>query len=79
MITFLFNGQQIEAEPGATIGAALLNAGIRELRSTRFDQQPRGLFCAIGSCFDCVVTIDGVANRRACITPVASGMVVTSD
>lgn len=79
MITFLFNGKQIEAEANTTIGAALLNAGIRELRSTRFDHKPRGLFCAIGSCFDCVVTVDGVANRRACITPVANGMVVTSD
>lgn len=79
MITFLFNGREIHAETGMTIGAALLKAGIRELRSTRFDQQPRGMFCAIGSCFDCVVTVDGVANRRACITPATAGMVVTSD
>lgn len=77
-MTFLFNGQSIEAEPGMTIGAALLKAGIRELRSTRFDGQPRGIFCGIGSCFDCVVTVNGVANRRACITAVEAGMVVTS-
>lgn len=79
MITFLFNGKEFQAESGMTIGAALLQAGVSELRTTRFDQQPRGLFCAIGSCFDCVVTVDGVANRRACLTPVIEGMVVTSD
>lgn len=78
MITFMFNGRVIPAKIGTTIGAALLSAGIRELRSTRFNNQPRGLFCGIGSCFDCVVTVNGVANRRACITPVEEGMVVTS-
>ena len=78
MITFLFNGQEVTAEDGATIGGALLASGIRELRTTRFDEKPRGLFCGIGSCFDCVVVVDGVANRRACITLAANGMVVTS-
>lgn len=76
---FLFNGREISAEPGLTIGAALLSAGIRELRTTRFEEKARGIFCGIGSCFDCVVTVDGVPNRRACITPVIDGMVVTSD
>lgn len=78
-MNFLFNGVEISADSGMTIGAALLRAGIKELRTTRFDSQPRGMFCAIGSCFDCVVTVDGVANRRACITLVTPGMVVTSE
>lgn len=77
-MTFLFNGQSIDAEPGMTIGGALMKAGIREIRSTRFTGEPRGIFCGIGSCFDCVVTVNGIANRRACITPVEAGMVVTS-
>lgn len=78
-MNFLFNGQSIECEPGMTIGAALLKAGIRELRTTRFEGQPRGIFCGIGSCFDCVVVVDGVANRRACITMARDGLVVTSE
>lgn len=78
-MNFLFNGQEIIAEPGMTIGGALLRAGIQELRTTRFEGRPRGIFCGIGSCFDCVVTVDGIPNRRACITPVVAGMVVTSE
>jgi sarcosine oxidase subunit alpha len=30
----------------------------------------------MGSCFECRVTIDGVAHRRACLVSVAEGMIV---
>lgn len=37
------------------------------------------MFCGIGLCYDCMVTIEGVGNVRACITPVREGMkVITS-
>jgi predicted molibdopterin-dependent oxidoreductase YjgC len=32
------------------------------------------MFCGIGVCFDCIVTIDGIANQRACITQLRDGM-----
>ncbi len=67
--TFRFDGQQITAYPGETIGAALLAAGIRHLRTTRVAGAPRGLLCGIGSCFDCLVTVDGRGSQRACLTP----------
>lgn len=67
--TFRFDGQQITAYPGETIGAALLAAGIRHVRTTRFAGAPRGLLCGIGSCFDCLVTVDGRGSQRACLTP----------
>jgi aerobic-type carbon monoxide dehydrogenase small subunit (CoxS/CutS family) len=35
---------------------------------------PRGVFCGMGVCFDCLVVVDGVPNTRACMTPVAEGM-----
>jgi hypothetical protein len=70
---FTFGDERIEAEPGQTIGAALIAAGHRSWRTTRVDQQPRGIFCGIGVCFDCVVTVNGQANQRACLLPVRDG------
>jgi predicted molibdopterin-dependent oxidoreductase YjgC len=71
--TFRFRGAEVRAHPGETIGAALLAAGIRDLRSTRVEGRPRGLFCGIGSCFDCLVTVNGVRSQRACLTPANPG------
>jgi predicted molibdopterin-dependent oxidoreductase YjgC len=71
--TFAFEGRTVRAHPGETIGGALLAAGIRHLRTTRLDGRPRGLHCGIGACFDCVVTVNGRAGQRACLTPVARG------
>jgi NADPH-dependent 2,4-dienoyl-CoA reductase/sulfur reductase-like enzyme len=74
---FLFDGQPVAAHPGETVGAALLAAGHLRLRSTRLGARPRGIFCGIGVCHDCVVAIDGRANRRACLTPAHPGMSVS--
>jgi hypothetical protein len=71
--TFAFDGRQVTAYPGESVGAALLAAGIRDLRRTRRDGQPRGLFCGIGLCFDCLVTVNGVPSQRACLVQVAPG------
>lgn len=71
--TFRFQGESVAAHPGETIGASLLAAGIRHLRTTRRDGRPRGLYCGIGHCFDCLVTVNGVPSQRACLTPVAAG------
>ncbi len=69
-----FDGRTVPASAGESVGAALTNAGIRAWRSTRKAGRPRGLFCGIGSCYDCLLTIDGHPNQRACLTPVAPGM-----
>jgi predicted molibdopterin-dependent oxidoreductase YjgC len=66
--TFRFDGDTVTAHTGETIAAALLAAGYRELRRTRVADRPRGLFCAIGTCFDCLVSIDGSGPVRACVT-----------
>jgi predicted molibdopterin-dependent oxidoreductase YjgC len=74
--TFSFEGQPISAYPGETIGAALMAAGINTFRSTRRQQKPRGIFCGIGICFDCLVVVDGRLNQRACVTAARPGMTV---
>lgn len=73
-----FDGRRVPAEPGQTVGAALWSAGIRSWRITREAGAPRGLFCGIGVCFDCLVTIDGTPNQRACQVPARPDMVVTT-
>jgi predicted molibdopterin-dependent oxidoreductase YjgC len=68
------DGREIEAFGGETLATAILAAGTRTLRRTGREHAPRGLFCGMGVCFDCVVTVDGRPNLRACVTPVAEGM-----
>lgn len=75
-LQFTFDGQSVTAIPGQSIGAALLAAGQRSLRKTRFNKKDRGIFCGIGVCFDCLVVVDGVSNQRACLIEVKSGMKV---
>ena len=67
--------KRVEAYEGEPI-AALLAAGIRVFRYTAKGNEPRGLFCAIGRCTDCVMTVDGIPNIRTCVTPVRDGMKV---
>jgi hypothetical protein len=74
MTAFLFDGRQIAFRPGQSIGAALTAAGIRSWRSTRRAGRPRGLFCGIGVCFDCLVVVNGRPNERACIRLAEPGM-----
>jgi 2Fe-2S iron-sulfur cluster binding domain len=62
-----FDGRPVPCKDGWTIGAALTAAGIRSWRTTRIADRPRGLFCGIGVCFDCLVTVNDRASVRACL------------
>ena len=73
-ITFYYNGQPLEAKEGDTIAAALTANGIRVFRETQKRHEPRGLFCAIGNCTDCVMVVDGKPNVRTCVTLVKPEM-----
>jgi len=72
-VTFTFDGHTITAEAGQSIAAALLAAGIRSWRTTREAGSPRGLFCGIGICFDCLVVVNDTPGIRACLTDVHDG------
>jgi predicted molibdopterin-dependent oxidoreductase YjgC len=56
----------------------MLAAGLKVFRRTPKLHSPRGVYCAIGRCTDCVMVVNGRANVRTCVTPVEDGMVVTS-
>ena len=77
-ISFTFNGQRIVGREGEVIAAALLANGIRTLRDTERAGAARGIYCAIGHCYDCRVIVDGVSGVRACLTPIREGMQVES-
>ena len=73
-LRFTFDGRDLEAFEGETVAAALLAEGYRTLRRTSGRGAPRGLFCGMGVCFDCLVQIDGRPNRQACLTRLRDGM-----
>jgi len=68
------DGKWIPAREGEPILAALLAAGVIVVRTTGRYGAPRGLFCGIGHCSDCLVTVDGQRNVPACGTLVRNGM-----
>lgn len=69
-----FNGRSIDALKGEPIAVALIASGIRIFRRTKRFHHPRGVFCALGRCTDCVMVVDGAPNVRTCVTPVRNGM-----
>jgi aerobic-type carbon monoxide dehydrogenase small subunit (CoxS/CutS family) len=77
-VTFRFDGEPVAAQPGQTIAAALLADGRRVLRRTRGTGAPRGMFCGIGACFDCLVVVNGRGGVRACLVEPAEGDEVRS-
>jgi hypothetical protein len=74
-----FDGRPIRVVAGQTVGAALFAAGIRSWRRTRVVGRPRGLFCGIGVCFDCLITVNDRPGLRACLAEARPGDVVRSD
>lgn len=69
------NGEAIDAPEGISVGALLHSRNGAVLRKTQ-KGAPRGLFCGMGVCFDCLVKVDGRPNVRACMTLVRDGMIV---
>jgi len=77
-VEFTFNGEKFSAIPGQSIAAALFQANQHILRKTRMEGEERSIFCGIGICWDCVVTVNGIINQRSCLIEVQDGMVVKS-
>jgi predicted molibdopterin-dependent oxidoreductase YjgC len=74
-VTVTLDGRAVTAHEGETVATALLAEGSPATRTT-VTGEPRGIFCGMGVCFDCLVVVDGVPNTRACMTPVAEGMAI---
>ena len=73
-VTFSFDGKELSGYEGESIAAAQKAAGVIVHRYTATQHKPRGIFCAIGRCTDCVMIVNGVPNVRTCVTPLEEGM-----
>lgn len=73
-LTFFMDDMPVRAYPGESIATALLAAGQMHGRLTTRLREPRGPYCAMGVCWECVVVVDGRPNTRACMTPAAPDM-----
>ncbi|MEM8997602.1 MAG: (2Fe-2S)-binding protein [Acidobacteriota bacterium] len=73
-LSFTFDREEIRAFEGETIAAALVAEGRTLFRRTARRGAPRGVFCGMGVCYDCLVQVDGRPNRQACLVPVRAGM-----
>lgn len=72
------DGRHIEVDAAASVATALLGAGMTAVRRSVVGGEPRAPYCLMGICFECLVTIDGVQNRQACMVPVRDGMTICS-
>lgn len=73
-ITITIDGATTSVPSGETLAAALLHSGHLDCRTTAVSTQPRGPFCMMGVCFECLVIVDGQPNQQACMTSVREGM-----
>ena len=68
-----FEGVLIKAEEGETVACSLLRSGFYHFRSAGL-KDLRGPYCMMGTCFECLLEIDGKPNCQACQTVVSEGM-----
>lgn len=73
-VTVAVDGIAVTARAGDTVAAALLAAGFLSFRTSPVSGAPRGPYCMMGVCFDCLTTIDGVGSRQSCLVLVREGM-----
>ena len=78
-LTLTLDGRAITARPGQSVAAALIEDGVRSWRTTRRGGRPRGLFCGIGVCYDCLISVDGLPDQRACLVSVRDGMTLSTE
>lgn len=76
-VSFVLDGEAVRAFESETVATAMIAEGFDHTRTTVLGS-PRGIFCGMGVCFDCLVVVDGVPNTRACMTWIEDGMVVST-
>ncbi len=73
-VTIWWGDTPVAARPGDSVAVALLAAGVNTTRTTAASGAPRGPYCMMGACFECLAEVDGVANVQTCMTEVRDGM-----
>ncbi len=75
-VTIVVDGVEMTGVLGQTLAGVMLSAGVEAWRRTSFDDRPRGVFCGIGVCFDCVAVVNGLTDVRVCQRRAREGDVV---
>ena len=75
-VTIVVNGKDVPAYIGETLLAALIASGYKQLKTSPVLKEKRGGLCGMGVCYECLVTVDGESNIRACMTDIRQGMVI---
>lgn len=73
-LTIWWSGRELAARLGDSVAVALLAAGVTTTRTTSVSGAPRGPFCLMGACFECLAVVDGRANVQTCLVGVREGM-----
>jgi D-hydroxyproline dehydrogenase subunit gamma len=76
LVPVTLDGVRLDLPEGANLAAALLGAGIDRFRAKPVSGAPRGPFCMMGACFDCLIEVDGV-TRQACMMQVQAGLLLS--
>ena len=77
IVRITVDGEAVEARAGESVAAAVLTHTGGATRTTPVSGAPRAPYCLMGVCFECLMVIDGVPNRQACMIRVRDGMAVT--
>jgi predicted molibdopterin-dependent oxidoreductase YjgC len=77
-ISVSIDGEPVEGLEGQSIAGVLLGSGRLAWRTTAAGRRPRGVFCGIGVCYDCLITVNGLRDVRACQRVAADGDVLTT-
>ena len=73
-VTIWWNDKPLQARPDDSIAVALLAGGVTTTRTTAASSAPRGPYCMMGACFECLAEVDGRPNVQTCMTQVQEGM-----
>ena len=73
-LAITIDGKPVDVRAGDTVASAMLAADLEHCRTTAVQGGKRGPHCAMATCFDCLVTIDGIGNRQGCLVEVRDGM-----
>ena len=76
-VSIAVEGRPLDVLEGEILATALWANGFLSLGHNPSNGAHRGMYCGIGHCYECRVTVDGVEDVRSCLIPVRDGMQVS--
>ena len=73
-VEIIFEGKPLKVAAGQTVAAALMGEGEMIFRASPVSNNPRGAFCMMGICYECLLEINDLPGQQGCMIPVRDGM-----